>query len=101
MAIFVIEILIPVCTGTSGPCAGTILQPGLHVVVPFVGGPVVAFGELGTDGTVWTWGTLLRSFSAGRRRGEHQLTRYLTVLQPETGPRKGRPKRRKSTCALC
>ena len=56
---------------SSGPCAGTILQPELHVVMPFVGSPVVAVDELGTDGTVWTWGTFLRSYSAGRRREEH------------------------------
>ena len=73
----------------SGPCAGTILQPELHVVEPFVGSPVSGFTKLGTDGTVWTWGTLLRSFSAGRLRGEHQLSRCLTVLQPETAPEKG------------
>ena len=84
----------------SGPCAGTILQPKLHVVVPFSGGPVSGFAKRGTDGAVWSWGTFLQIYSEARGRREHQLSRFLTVFQPETGPRKGRPNRRKSTCAL-
>jgi hypothetical protein len=64
------------------------LQPELHVVMPFVGSPVVAIDELGTDGTVWTWGTFLRSFSAGRRRRDGHLSRYLTVSQPKKRPLK-------------
>ena len=58
--------------------------------MPFVGSPVVAVDELGIDGTVWTWGTFLRSFSAGRRRQDGHLSRQLTVFfrqktAPETG----------------
>ena len=84
----------------SGPCAGTILQPKLHDMVPFSGGPVSGFAKRGTDGAVWSWGTFLQIYSEAWGRREHQLSRFLTVFQPETGPRKGRPKRRKSTCAL-
>ena len=76
------------------------MQPELHVVVPFSGGPVSGFAKRGTDGAVWSWGTFLQIYSEARDRGEHQLSRFLTVFQPETGPRKGRPNRRKSTCAL-
>ena len=76
------------------------MQPELHVVVPFSGGPVSGFAKRGTDGAVWSWGTFLQIYSEARGRGEHQLSRFLTVFQPETGPRKGRPNRRKSTCAL-
>eukprot|EP01043_Picozoa_sp_COSAG02_P013204 COSAG02_NODE_524_length_20723_cov_79.399438_15_plen_95_part_00 len=69
--------------------AGTILQPELHVVVSFVGGPVSGFAKRGTDGAVWSRGTFLQIYSEARGRGEHQLSRFLTVFQPETAPGKG------------
>lgn len=69
-------------------------------MVPFVGSPVSGFAKLGTDGNVWTWGTFLQIYSEARGRGEHQLSRYLTVSDPENGPRKRATKRQKSTHAL-
>ena len=58
-------------------------------MVPFSGGPVSGFAKRGTDGAVWSWGTFLRIYSEARGRGEHQLSRFLTVFQPETAPEKG------------
>ena len=42
-------------------------------------------------------------YSEARDRREHQLSRFLTVFQPETGPREGRPidENRHVHCVQC
>ena len=54
---------------------------------PLRPGPVSGFAKRGTDGAVWSWGTFLRIYSEARDRGEHQLSRFLTVFRPEMAPR--------------
>ena len=84
----------------SGPCAGAISQPALHAALPFVGVPASAIGKRGTDGSVWTWDTVLRS-SMGRQAPGWPPSGPLTSrFADRNGPEKGRPTRPKSTCAM-
>ena len=71
--------------------------------MPFVGSPVSGFAKLGTDGTVWTSGKFLQSYSEARRRRDGHLSRYLTVSGPKNGPRKRatNDKNRHAHCMQC
>ena len=84
----------------SGPCSGAISQPALHAALPFVGVPASAIGKRGTDGSVWTWGAVPRSSMGRQAPGRPPSGPLPGRFADKNGPRKGRPKRPNSTCAL-
>ena len=75
-------------SAAPGPCAGAVSQPALHAAMPFVGVPASAIGKRGTDGSVWTWGAVLRS-SMGRQAPARPPAATSPPFRTGSGPRSG------------